>query len=306
MELGGRIERTRIEDVPFDAQTGEVLLTPSTARLRRMPAHLYRVQLLAVDAAGERERTGLTQEQFAATFAISLGALRHWERGDRKPRGTALLFSRPDRRYFLREIARAAGTPPSSLQRELAALADAGAITQTREGRQVYYQANAACPIFEELKAIAAKTFGVAGELGKLLAPHASRLRLAFVFGSVAKGSAAPASDIDLLWVGSLSPSELVLALAEAEQRLGRTISVTAYDEEEFSGLLAQENHFLANVFEGPVLWLIGSKETLDELRQAQPRKSRARSTDITTAATPRSTRVRRPRAAWKPRTSSS
>jgi len=24
-----------------------------------------------------------------AAFAISLGALRHWERGDRKPRGTA-------------------------------------------------------------------------------------------------------------------------------------------------------------------------------------------------------------------------
>jgi len=39
-----------------------------------------------------RERTGLTQEEFAATFAISLGALRHWERGDRKPRGTALVL----------------------------------------------------------------------------------------------------------------------------------------------------------------------------------------------------------------------
>ena len=45
-----------------------------------------------VDVKSIRERTGLTQEQFAATFAISLGALRHWERGDRKPRGTALVL----------------------------------------------------------------------------------------------------------------------------------------------------------------------------------------------------------------------
>jgi len=189
----------------------------------------------------------------------------------------ALLFGRPDRRFFLREIARAAGAPPSSLQRELAALVEAGALTQTREGRQVYYQANAACPIFEELKSIAAKTFGVAGELRKLLARHAGRLRLALVFGSVAKGTAAAGSDIDLLWVGSLGPSELVLELAEAERRLGRRISVIAYSEKEFSALLAEANHFLAGVLEGPVLWLIGGEEALHELRQPQPRKPRAR-----------------------------
>jgi predicted nucleotidyltransferase len=189
----------------------------------------------------------------------------------------ALLFSRPERRFFLREIARAAGSPPSSLQRELAALVDAGALTQTREGRQVYFQANAACPIFEELKSIAAKTFGVAGELRKVLAPHAAQLKLAFVFGSVAKGSAAPASDIDLLWVGKLMPSDVVIELAGAEQRLGRKVSVIAYSEDEFAGLLAKADHFLAGVLAGPVLWLFGGEETIDELRRIQPRKPRAR-----------------------------
>lgn len=188
----------------------------------------------------------------------------------------ALLFGRPDRRFFLREIARAAGAPPSSLQRELAALADAGALVQTREGRQVYYQANAACPIFEELKSIAAKTFGVAGELRKLLAPHARRLKLAFVFGSVAKGTAAPGSDIDLLWVGALSPSELVLELAGAERRLGRRVSVIAYSEEEFSGLLAEKGGFPSNVLEGPLLWVIGTEEILHELQPPKPRARKA------------------------------
>lgn len=189
----------------------------------------------------------------------------------------ALLFGRPDRRFFLREIARAAGASPSSLQRELAALAGGGALTRTEEGRQVYFQANPGCPIFDELKSIAAKTFGVAAELKKLLAPHASRMKLAFVYGSVAKGSAAAASDIDLLWVGDLRPSDLVLGLAKAEQRLARKISVIGYAQDEFAALLAEENHFLSTVLKGPVLWLIGNQEMLDELRQAQPRKPRAR-----------------------------
>lgn len=38
-----------------------------------------------------REKTGLTQERFAATFGISLGTLRHWERGDGKSHGPALV-----------------------------------------------------------------------------------------------------------------------------------------------------------------------------------------------------------------------
>jgi putative transcriptional regulator len=41
-----------------------------------------------------RQRIGLTQEQFAAKFDISLGTLRHWERGDRKPHGPALVLLR--------------------------------------------------------------------------------------------------------------------------------------------------------------------------------------------------------------------
>jgi putative transcriptional regulator len=45
-----------------------------------------------VDVRAVRRSTGLTQEEFAAKFAISLGTLRHWERGDRVPRGTALVL----------------------------------------------------------------------------------------------------------------------------------------------------------------------------------------------------------------------
>lgn len=43
-----------------------------------------------IDVAALRKKLGLTQTEFAAKFCISLGTLRHWERGDRQPHGPAL------------------------------------------------------------------------------------------------------------------------------------------------------------------------------------------------------------------------
>src|SRR5438046_1174434 len=36
-----------------------------------------------------RERSGMTQEQFAEAFGIGLGTLQKWERGERRPSGAA-------------------------------------------------------------------------------------------------------------------------------------------------------------------------------------------------------------------------
>jgi putative transcriptional regulator len=42
-----------------------------------------------IDVKAVRQKVGMTQVEFANTFGISLGTLRHWERGDRIPRGPA-------------------------------------------------------------------------------------------------------------------------------------------------------------------------------------------------------------------------
>jgi hypothetical protein len=43
-----------VEDVPFDPDAGEVLYLPSAAELKKLPAHMSRLQLVAVDESGER------------------------------------------------------------------------------------------------------------------------------------------------------------------------------------------------------------------------------------------------------------
>jgi len=187
------------------------------------------------------------------------------------------LYGRPDRRFYMREIARGAGLTPSSLQRDLVALQRAGIIERSEDGSQVYYRADPRCPIFEELQGIAAKTFGVAGVLRALLQPKSRRIRAALVYGSVAKGTAGGGSDIDLLVIGELAPSEISVELARASQRLGREVSLVTYSPSEFAALAAQKNAFAANVLEGPVIWLIGSRETVNGLKPPEPRKPRAR-----------------------------
>lgn len=39
-----------------------------------------------------RKKVRMTQMEFASAFGISLGTLRHWERGDRNPQGPALVL----------------------------------------------------------------------------------------------------------------------------------------------------------------------------------------------------------------------
>ena len=45
-----------------------------------------------IDVKALRKKMGMTQEEFSETFSIGLGTLKHWERGDRQPRGATLVL----------------------------------------------------------------------------------------------------------------------------------------------------------------------------------------------------------------------
>lgn len=103
------------------------------------------------------------------------------------------------------------------------------------------------------------------------------RIRPALIYGCVAKGTATAASDLDLLIVGDLALSDISLALAEAEQRLGGRVSPVTYCAEEFRSKLAGEDHFFSTLIERPKLFLIGDEGMLNEPRIRESRKPRAR-----------------------------
>ena len=178
-----------------------------------------------------------------------------------------ILFAEPGRRLHLRQIIRDAGAGTGAVQRELARLAAAGIVSSTREGRQTYFQANALCPIFPELRGLIRKTFGLADLLRRALEPLRPEIRVAFVFGSIAAGDETPASDVDLLLVGDhISLNDVLPALAEAQRDVAREINPSIYRAEEFCRKLAEGHHFLSSVAAGPKIYLIGGDGELAEL----------------------------------------
>lgn len=46
----------------------------------------------ALDVKKVRAKVGMSQNEFASAFGISVSTLRHWERGDRTPHGPALVL----------------------------------------------------------------------------------------------------------------------------------------------------------------------------------------------------------------------
>lgn len=175
-----------------------------------------------------------------------------------------LLFGQPGRRFFANELIALSGSGSGAVQRELQRLTESGLVTSTNEGSRRYFQANAAAPLFSELRSIVLKTVAAAEPLNAALEPLASQIELAVVYGSVAKGQETAFSDLDLLVVSdSLTLEQLYSALASAEQQLSRKVSITLYKRAEYRRRLADKNPFLTKVLSGDHITLIGSAHEL-------------------------------------------
>lgn len=171
----------------------------------------------------------------------------------------ALLYGQPDKSFYLNEVVRWAEMGKGTVRRELEKLASVGLLTATKRGNQNHYQANAENPIFTELFSIVKKTFGVIGVLNAALHEMLNTVDCAFVYGSVAQGNEHALSDIDLMVVAEdVNYTELMEALDEAEQQLGRCINPTIYNKQELQKRIEQKQSFVIRVLSDEVLWLKG------------------------------------------------
>ncbi len=99
--------------------------------------------------------------------------------------------------------------------------------------------------------------------LADALKPLAAKLQLVFVYGSIASGKEQSDSDIDLMVVGKVAPSELAPPLRQAREILGRAINPTVYTPAEFEKKRAAKDHFLTEVLTTPRLLVLGSEDDM-------------------------------------------
>ncbi len=182
-----------------------------------------------------------------------------------------ILFADPAQSFIASEIIERARVGSGSVQRELARLVESGLVTAQLIGRQRHYRANAASPVFEDLRNIVIKTSGIPALIRGALGAFASRITLAFLFGSIAKGESRGDSDIDLLIVADgLLLEELYSSLERPEMKLRRKISPTLYSSKEFAQRLEKGNVFLTKVLAGATIPLLGNLDAVSAARQSR------------------------------------
>jgi len=180
----------------------------------------------------------------------------------------ALLYGHAEESFYLRQLGRTLGVSTGALQRELGLLVDAGIITRRIQGSQIYFQANKNSPVFSELRGLVIKTVGARDVIRAALTDLAPRIRIAFVYGSVARQEEQANSDIDLMVVGDASFSEAVERVSASQATLNREINPTVYTAVELQAKLKAGNHFLKSVLnpENPKLFVFGNNDELRKL----------------------------------------
>ena len=178
-----------------------------------------------------------------------------------------LCFSNPDVRQYQQSIIEALRLGSGAVQRELTRLSDAGILARTKEGRQIYFQANRDCPVFTELRSLVRKTLGISGVLRDALSPLADDICCAFVYGSVATGTETAHSDVDIMIVSdSVSLDAVLTACSEAQAENGSEINPSVYSTSELRRKIAGGHHFLSSVMGSPKEFLIGTEDELADL----------------------------------------
>jgi predicted nucleotidyltransferase len=186
--------------------------------------------------------------------------------GTVRRRVLGLLFREYERDFYQREVVEAVDCGSGAVQRELKQLADAGLITCEKRGRMVFYQANQDAAVFEELRGLVMKTSGLADVIREALEPDASRIEVAFIYGSMAEGTDDAHSDVDVMVIGDIGLRGLSGRISAPQLAINREINPIIWSAADLRERLRSDHYFARSVMRGPKVFLKGDEDELWEL----------------------------------------
>jgi predicted nucleotidyltransferase len=175
-----------------------------------------------------------------------------------------LLFGGTGEELHVREIERRSGLNDSTLRQELRKLVRLELVQSRRDSNRVYYRAKTESPLYPEIRNLVLKTSGLSDVLKSALMDK--RIRVAFVFGSIARGEEKAGSDVDLMVIGQLGLRDLSRLLSGIEEKIGREVNPHVLREEEFRKRIRAKEHFVSSVMETPKIFVIGSQRELEAM----------------------------------------
>jgi len=176
-----------------------------------------------------------------------------------------ILFGVNDEALHLREIERRSGLTVGTVQQELKKLLNLDLIKKRKDGNRIYYQARKEHPLYPEIRSIILKTSGLSDVIARALGVSQD-IKIAFVFGSIARHDEKAGSDVDLMVIGRLGLRKLTGLLDGISEQIGREINPHALSEGEFVKRRKNKDHFITEVLESPKIFIIGSWNELDAM----------------------------------------
>lgn len=175
---------------------------------------------------------------------------------------------KPCNDIYLARVVDSTGKALIQVQRTVKRLLDCGLLVKTTRHKKNYYKIDVKHIAYDELKtlAIQAKVFSEAFEAD--LKRLQNKVDFAFVYGSVAKGSNTPESDIDLFFVGSLTHEDVQTFAFNFGRELVQEVNVTVFSPSKLEKLIADNDPFILNVLRDPKIWLFGEKNEFKKVYQ--------------------------------------
>lgn len=176
--------------------------------------------------------------------------------GELKAKILRTLATNPGTAYHLRGLAAAAGVESGNAHKALKGLIQAQLVKTVSDARGARYQIDSRSPLAEPLRQL----FLAASQLMTDLKDAAQSLPAdrVLIFGSVAKGTDTPESDIDVLVIGRLSSIEAQAAFSQVSRKHGREINVLAVEPEAMAEQIAQGSEFWKDIVNSKVIMLKG------------------------------------------------
>ena len=179
----------------------------------------------------------------------------------RQQKMLAPLLLNPGHTYRLSELLALSGAGRGASQKHIDNFVEAGLLQEERRGNQRCLQINQDFPLYEDLRSICLKTFGLSEGLKAALEPLAGQIAEAFIFGSVASNADRADSDIDLMVIGSVPLIPLMDVIAPFEKILGRSIHVNLHDETTWQELLASDP-VIQQIINSPTIMIVQTAKT--------------------------------------------
>jgi len=172
-----------------------------------------------------------------------------------------LFLFNPENSFYQRQISSLARQPIRGVQRELDKLQKIGLIESSAQGNRIYYKVNKKCPIFKDLKNILFKSVGIAENIKQEL--KKGNIRVAFIYGSYARGDESISSDIDLMVIGEISSKDLSGILSRIKKELMREINYVVFSVKEFAERSKKKDHFVVSILKEKKIFVAGDDNEL-------------------------------------------